>query len=42
MLGTTCQIALLSGTALPQGDMISVQPVFSPFSRITPAGQAKA
>ena len=31
-----------SEMASPQGDMISVQPEFCPFARITPAGQAKA
>ncbi len=31
-----------SAMASPQGDMISVQPVFLSFRRITPAGQAKA
>jgi hypothetical protein len=31
-----------SAAASPQGDMISVQPVFRAPSRITPAGQAKA
>ena len=32
---------LASSTASPQGDMISVQPIFMPPWRMTPAGQAK-